>query len=72
MREFAEHLHEIGALRPDLGVEEAAQRIWAVHGPVLYRQLAVELRWPRQQVVDFVAELLVAALLPQKAVPRRR
>jgi AcrR family transcriptional regulator len=64
MGEFAQHLHDAGVLRPGLTVEAAGQRIWALHGPVLYRQLAVVLGWSDDQVADYLADLLVAALLP--------
>jgi AcrR family transcriptional regulator len=64
MGEFAQHLHDAGVLRPGLTVEEAGQRIWALHGPVLYRQLHVVLGWSPDRVADYLADLLVAALLP--------
>ena len=64
MTEFAQHLHDAGVLRPGLSVDEAGERIWSLHGPVLYRQLHVVLGWSDEQVADFLADLLVAALLP--------
>ena len=70
MRDFATHLHESGALRPELTVDEAAERIWSLHGPLLYRQLALVLGWSQQRIADYLAELLGAALLPVASAPR--
>jgi AcrR family transcriptional regulator len=64
MGEFAQHLHDAGVLRQGLTVEEAGQRIWSLHGALLYRQLHVVLGWSHEHVADFIADLLVAALLP--------
>ena len=64
MSEFAQHLQDAAVLRQALTVEEAGQRIWSLHGPVLFRQLHVVLGWSHEQVAGFLADLLVAALLP--------
>ena len=72
MRGFAAHLEESGVLRPGLDANEAGTRIWAVHGPVLYRQLVVGLGWTEEQYADYLGDLLVGALLPQKPVRGRR
>ena len=71
MTEFARHLHGAGVLREGLTAEEAGQRIWSLHGAHLYRQLHVVLGWPHEQVAEYLAELLVAALLPPAARARR-
>ncbi len=64
MTEFAQHLYDAGVLRPGLTVDEAGQRIWSLHGPLLFRQLHVVLGWSHEQVADYLGDLLVAALLP--------
>lgn len=69
---FALHLHGAGVLREGLTAEEAGQRIWSLHGAQLYRQLHVVLGWPDEKVAGFLAELLVAALLPPGAARARK
>lgn len=64
MREFAEHLEEAGVLRAGLTVEQAAQRVWSLHGPGLFRPLVVQQGWSHEEFVEYLGDLLIAALLP--------
>lgn len=72
MTDFARHLHGAGVLRDGMTAEEAGQRIWSLHGAHLYRQLHVVLGWSHEQVSAFLADLLVAALLPTSVRARKR
>jgi AcrR family transcriptional regulator len=56
-------LHEQGALRPGLSLEEAADVLWALTSYDLYRMLVVERRWQPEQYEMWLAQLLAQHLL---------
>ena len=63
MKELAGHLRETGHLRPDLTVDQAADRVAALITPELYRLTVEERRWTTEAYETWLAELLVASLL---------
>ncbi len=64
MEQLATHLHALGALRPDLTVAEAADRIATLIDPEFYRLTVAERKWKPEQYEDWLRELLIASLLP--------
>jgi AcrR family transcriptional regulator len=53
-----------GHLRDDVSVEHAAEVMWTYSSPELYELLVVVRGWPVERYGTFVAEAMVAALLP--------
>jgi AcrR family transcriptional regulator len=64
MEQLASHLHERGALRPDLSVAEATDRITTLINPEFYRLTVGERKWKPEQYEAWLTELLIASLLP--------
>jgi len=69
MRVFVRGLATHGALRPGILEEDAAQTVWAVTAPQLFRLLTRDLGWGPGRWSTWAAETLSAALL---LPPRRR
>jgi AcrR family transcriptional regulator len=66
MYQLAHHLSDGGHLREDLSVRQAAERLAVLIDPELYR-LTVGVRgWSPQQYEDWLAELLIASVLPRQ------
>jgi hypothetical protein len=67
MEEFASHLFAGGHLRAGLSAHEAADRLTVLIDPEVYR-LTVGVRgWAPEQHEAWLAELLIASLLPAAA-----
>jgi AcrR family transcriptional regulator len=67
MEEFAAHLFEGGHLREGLSAHQAADRLAVLIDPELYR-LTVGVRgWAPEQHEAWLAEILIASLLPPAA-----
>jgi AcrR family transcriptional regulator len=64
MTEFARHLHEGGHLRPDVSVDEARDVLWTYNSVELYDLLVVQRRWDPERYGRWIAEALIAMLLP--------
>lgn len=47
-----------GVLRPDLAPDSAADILWAMTSPAVYRLFITERRWPRQRFVTWLTEQL--------------
>lgn len=69
-REFLEHqtavvrsLADKGALRDELPVEEAAQRLWLLNHPAVYHLLVSELGWSPDRYVHWLTEAVQVQLL---------
>lgn len=56
MRLLAAHLAQAGALRPGLGVDEAADVIWATNAPETYLLLVEERRWTPERFEAWLAD----------------
>jgi AcrR family transcriptional regulator len=56
MRLLAAHLAETGALRPALGVDEAADVIWATNAPELYLLLVGDRGWSPERFEGWLAD----------------
>jgi AcrR family transcriptional regulator len=52
-----------GVLRPALTEREAADLLWALSGPDLYRLLAVERAWSGERYEQWLGDALASALL---------
>ncbi len=64
MRGVAQSLAAHGPLRPGVDIEGAAETIWALTNGELYRVLTSEQRWSTARYEQWVADTLIAALLP--------
>ncbi len=61
----AHNLAAAGHLRPDLTVEQAGEVMWTYSSPDLYELLVVKRGWPAERYGAFIAEAMIAALLPR-------
>jgi AcrR family transcriptional regulator len=65
MTDNARALAAAGHLRAGLTVRHAAEVLWTYSSPELYELLVLTRRWPLQQYGGFVADAMIAALLPR-------
>jgi AcrR family transcriptional regulator len=71
MTRNATHLADAGHLRDDITIQHAAEILWAYTSPELYEMLVLARGWPLDRYSDFIADAVIAALLPP-APPGRR
>jgi hypothetical protein len=64
----ARHLRDAGHLRPGITLEAAADVLWTYSSPELYELLVLRRGWSLERYGQFVADAMIAALLP----PARR
>ena len=64
MTSNARHLHRAGHLRPGLTAERAGEIMWTYSSAELYEMLVSCRHWPPEQYGAFIAEAMIAALLP--------
>lgn len=64
MTSNARNLAEAGHLRDDLTVEHAGEVLWAYSSPELYELLVLDRGWPAERYGSFIADAMIAALLP--------
>jgi hypothetical protein len=60
----ARGLHEAGHLRPGLSVAEAADIMWTYSSAEFWELLVLHRGWSPERHGRFVAQALIAALLP--------
>ena len=60
----ARHLYERGDLRAEISLAEARDVLWTYSSPELYELLVLRQRWPLERYGRFIAEAMIAALLP--------
>lgn len=65
MSNLAANLAAGGHLRDGVSVSQARDVLWAYSSPDLYELLVVERRWSRKRYAAFLADAVIAALLPQ-------
>lgn len=65
-RGFAEQLHDLGALRSDLGVDRAAAMASVLMDPLGYRLLVLGDGWSEDEYAEWVARLAAASFLPPR------
>jgi len=63
MRAMAETWHAAGALRPDLGIAQATDVLWAITAPDVYRLLVVEAGWNETRYAAWLTEAARALVL---------
>jgi len=61
----AQNLAAAGHLRDGMTAEEAGEVMWTYSSPELYELLVVKRGWPPQRYGAFIAEAMIAALLPR-------
>jgi hypothetical protein len=64
MTRNARNLAAAGHLRHDITVEQAGEVMWTYSSPELYELLVVTRGWPPERYGAFIAEAMIAALLP--------
>lgn len=62
----ARNLHQAGHLRAGLTAEHAGEIMWTYSSPELYELLVLSRGWPPGQYGAFIADALIAALLPSQ------
>lgn len=72
MTHNAQTLADGGHLRDEVTVERAAELMWTYTAPELYELLVGKRGWPPERFGAFVADALVAALLPPEPMLRTR
>ncbi len=60
----ARGLSGAGHLRPGITPEQAADILWTYSSPELYELLVIHRGWPAEHYGQFIAQALIAALLP--------
>ena len=65
MEHNARHLYERGDLRAGVTLADARDVLWLYSSPELYELLVLRQRWPLEQYGRFLAEGMIAALLPR-------
>lgn len=68
MEHNARHLHERGYLRQGVSLEHARDVLWSYSSPELYELLVLRRGWPPDRYGRFVADGMIAALLPHADV----
>jgi len=64
MTRNARTLGAAGHLRQDVTVEQAGEVMWTYSSPELYELLVLRRGWPADRYGSFIAEAMIAALLP--------
>jgi AcrR family transcriptional regulator len=67
----ARSLHQAGHLRAGLTAEHAGEIMWTYSSPELYELLVLSRGWPPAQYGAFIADALIAALLPSQPPAQR-
>jgi AcrR family transcriptional regulator len=67
----ARNLGAAGHLRPDVTVDQAGEVMWTYSSPELYELLVVKRGWPAERYGAFIAEAMIAALLPPDPLAAR-
>jgi hypothetical protein len=71
MTHNARNLTSAGHLRDGITAEHAAEVLWTYSSPELYELLVINRGWPARSYGAFIADAMIAALLPP-APPARR
>jgi hypothetical protein len=64
MTHFATHLHKGHHLRPGISLGEAGHVLWTLNSVEIYDLLVLERGWAPERYGRWVADALIAALLP--------
>jgi AcrR family transcriptional regulator len=67
----ARRLHQAGHLRAGLTAEHAGEIMWTYSSPELYELLVLSRGWPPGQYGAFIADAMIAALLPPQPTTQR-
>jgi AcrR family transcriptional regulator len=71
-RAIVRSLQRKKALKPGLGVNRAADILWALNHPNLYRLLVSDRGWSPTQYEEWLADTISSQLLPSSSVKGRR
>jgi AcrR family transcriptional regulator len=69
MTSNARNLAEAGHLRDDITAEQAGEVLWTYSSPELYELLVLGRGWPAERYGTFIADAMIAALLPPEPPP---
>ncbi|MGI8864618.1 MAG: TetR/AcrR family transcriptional regulator [Solirubrobacteraceae bacterium] len=70
MTHNARNLAEAGHLRTGLTAEHAGEILWTYSSPELYELLVLARGWPLERYGAFIADAMIAALLPERSARR--
>lgn len=65
MRHHAEFLAQRGYLRPQMGVDEATDILWACSSTELYELLVLQRGWSPPRFAQFITDFMTTGLLPR-------
>lgn len=65
MKRLAQRLHDLGALKPGLSVDEAGDILWTVNSHAVYDLLVVQRGWSPQRYRDWIVATNAHSLLAQ-------
>jgi AcrR family transcriptional regulator len=71
MTHNAQTLLKNGHLRPGLTLAAATDILWTYSSPELYELLVLRRHWSVHRYGEFIADAMIAALLPSSGAPRR-
>ena len=69
MTDNARNLVDADHLRSDVTVESAREIMWTYSSPQLYELLVLTRGWPLPRYGEFIADAMIAALLPPQETP---
>ena len=69
MTHNARNLAAAGHLRPDITVKHAGEIMWTYSSAQLYELLIITRLWPLHRYATFIADAMIAALLPPENTP---
>lgn len=61
---FVQHLADHSPLRPGLDEKQAAEVVWALTSPELYRLLTLDRKWTQDRYAQWLGDTLTRLLLP--------
>lgn len=65
MRRLAQRLHELGALKPGLSVDQAQDILWTVNSHAVYDLLVVQRGWSTDRYREWIVATNAHSLLAQ-------
>lgn len=72
MRTMVGWLRDKGGLRAGLDADAAAETVWALASPELFRMLTQSAGWSKERFAGWLVEILTASLLPVTAARKKR
>lgn len=72
LRTMVGWLRDKGGLRPGLDLDAAAETVWALASPELFRMVTQSAGWSKERFAGWLAEILAASLLPVRDAGKKK